>query len=314
MKATLERAQTKIVLPNVAERRQIHLINPRACAGKHAAMAKKLAEETGGEVVLTEGAGFAEEYAAELFTKDKFAHLVVYGGDGTVYEAVNGIMNSGNSHTASFSVIPIGSGNDFSAYANEAAGFRKAELVRLDLCHANGRYFINMMNVGFDCNVVYRTASLKKNPLLRGKMAYIAGVAQELVMKKPISARITIDNGDELETSVLLTACANGQFCGGGFCAAPLADMTDGLMDVLVVNDVTRRTFLSLVQDYKNGTYIEPDGTMKEKFEDVLMYRRCTGYRVSGIQRYCIDGEIMEPEDGSVTVRCVKNAIWFAAL
>lgn len=314
MKATLERAQTKIVLPNVAERRQIHLINPRACAGKHAAMAKKLAEKTGGEVVLTEGAGFAEEYAAELFTKDKFAHLVVYGGDGTVYEAVNGIMNSGNSHTASFSVIPIGSGNDFSAYANEAAGFRKAELVRLDLCHANGRYFINMMNVGFDCNVVYRTASLKKNPLLRGKMSYIAGVAQELVMKKPVSAKITLDNGDELETSVLLTACANGQFCGGGFRGAPLADMTDGLMDILVVNDVTRRTFLSLVQDYKNGTYIEPDGTMKEKFEDVLMYRRCAKYRVSGIQRYCIDGEIMEPEDGSVTVRCVKNAIWFAAL
>lgn len=314
MKATLDRVQTKIVLPNVAERRQVHLINPCACAGKHAAMAKKLAEEIGGEVVLTERAGFAEEYAAELFTRDKFAHLVVYGGDGTVYEAVNGIMRSGNSHTASFSVIPIGSGNDFSAYANDAAGFRKAELVRLDLCQANGRYFINMLNIGFDCNVVYRTAALKKSPLLRGKMAYIAGVAQELVMKKPISAKIIIDNGDELELPILLTACANGQFCGGGFCAAPLADMTDGLMDVLVVNDMTRRTFLSLVRDYKNGTYIEPDGTMKEKFEDVLMYRRCTGYRVSGIQRYCIDGEIIEPKDGAVTVKCVKNAIWFAAL
>ena len=314
MKATLEREPTKIVLPNVAERRQVHLINPKACAGKHADMAKRLADQTGGEVVLTERAGFAEEYAAELFARDKFAHLVVYGGDGTIYETVNGIMQSGNSHTASFSVIPFGSGNDFSAYANDASGFTKAELVRLDLCRANDRYFINMMNIGFDCNVVYRTAALKKNPLLRGKMTYIAGVVQELVKKKPISATITMDNGDALDTSVLLTACANGRFCGGGFCAAPLADMTDGLMDVLVVNDITRREFLSMVGDYKNGTYIESDGTMKEKFEDVLMYRRCAEYRVSGIERYCIDGEIIESEDGAVTVKCEKNAIWFAAL
>jgi len=311
MKAKLDRA---IVLPNVAERRQIHLINPHACAGKHAAAAKRLAEETGGEVVITERAGFAEEYAAELFTKDRFAHLVVYGGDGTINETVNGIMKSGNNHTASFSVIPFGSGNDFSAFANDAAGFTKAELTCVDVCQANDRYFINVMNIGFDSNVVDRTLKLKKNPLLRGKMSYIAGVAEELVRKTTTDGKITIDNGDPMETTFLLTACANGRYYGGGFCAAPLADITDGLMDVIVVKDVTRRQFISLVSDYKKGMYIEQDGVLKEKFEDIVMYRRCSEYRVSGIDRFCIDGELLEPEDGSVAVKCVKGALWFAAL
>ncbi len=314
MKAIVDRTPEKIDLPNVAERRQVHLVNPAACGGKHAALAKKLAEKTGGEVILSEYAGFAEDFAAELFTKDRFAHLVVYGGDGTICETVNGIMKSGNNHTASFSVIPMGSGNDFSAYANDGAGFKKAELQHLDLCRANDRYFINVMNIGFDCNVVYRTLKLKNNPFIRGKMKYIAGLAEELIFKKAISAKISVDNGVEVESSVLLNLCANGRFYGGGFAAAPLAELKDGLMDVVTVKDITRREFIGLVGDYKKGTFVNPDGSVKERFEDILMYRRCREYRVSGIDLFCIDGEIVKPEDGSVTVKCEKEAIWFAAL
>lgn len=314
MKATLDRTPQTIELPNVAERRQIHLINPAACGGKHTSLAKRLAEETGGEVVFSQYGGFAEDYAAELFTKDRFAHLVVYGGDGTICETVNGIMKSGNNHTASFSVIPMGSGNDFSAFANDGAGFKKAELQPLDVCRANDRYFINVMNIGFDCNVVTRTARLKKNPLLRGKMSYIAGLVEELIAKTTTPAKITIDNGEVLDTTVLLTLCANGKFYGGGFAAAPLADLQDGLMDVLVVKDVSRRTFLGLVSDYKKGTHIGEDGVIPKKFEDILMYRRCAQYRVSGIKRYCIDGEVLDAEDGTVSVKCEKSAVWFAAL
>ncbi len=314
MKTILERTSATIALPNVAKRRQVHLINPTACKGKHTGMAKRLAQSSGGEVVISEKAGFVEDYVAELFTKDRFAHLVIYGGDGTICEAVNGIVKSGNNHTASFSVIPTGSGNDFSAYANDGNAFQKAELVPLDLCRANDRYFINMLNIGFDCNVVHRTTKMQKNPLIRGKMKYIAGLVGELVTKNTIRAKITMDKGDELDTDVLLSVCANGRFYGGGFCAAPLAELTDGLMDILVVKDVTRREFLSMVGDYKKGTYIESDGTIKERFEDILMYRRCEEYRVSGIERYCIDGELVTPADGVVTVKCMKNAVWFVPL
>jgi len=314
MNATLDANQQKTDLPNVNERRQIHLINPTACGGKHAAAAKRLAEQTKGEVVLSQYSGFAEDYAAELFSKDPYAHLVVYGGDGTICETVNGIMKSKNNQIASFSVIPTGSGNDFSAFANHAAGLKKSELVRLDLCRANDRYFMNVMNIGFDCNVVHRTHKMKKNPLIRGKIKYIVGLAEEFAVKSTVPAKITLDNGEPLDTAVLLTVCANGRFYGGGFAAAPLADLTDGLMDVVVVKDIPRLRFLSLVGDYKKGSFVEPDGTVKEKFEEILIYRRCSEYRVSGIERYCIDGEIIDSVDGSVTVTCEKGAVWFAAL
>ena len=314
MNATFDQTPQNTELPGVSERRQIHLINPAACGGKHARSAKHIAAQNNGEIVLSQYSGFAEDYAAELFTKDPFAHLVVYGGDGTICETVNGIMKSGNNQTASFSVIPTGSGNDFSAFANNAAGLKKSELVRLDLCRANNRYFINVLNIGFDCNVVHRTLKMKNNPIVRGKIKYIAGLVEELIVKKTVSARIILDNGEPLDTDVMLTVCANGRFYGGGFAAAPLAELTDGLMDVIVVKDIPRLRFLGLVGDYKKGTFVEPDGTVKDKFEDILMYRRCSEYRVSGIERYCIDGEIMEPDDGSVTVSCQKGAVWFTAL
>jgi len=314
MNATLDANQQKTDLPNVNERRQIHLINPTACGGKHAAAAKRLAEQTKGEVVLSQYSGFAEDYAAELFSKDPYAHLVVYGGDGTICETVNGIMKSGNNHTASFSVIPTGSGNDFSAYANDGAGFKKAELQHLDLCRANDRYFINVMNIGFDCNVVERTVKLKHHPLVPSSMAYSLGVVSTLMHKMTTDMHIELEDGEIIERPLLLMSIANGQFYGGGFRVAPVASVTDGLMDVLVVDDITRAQFMSLVKYYHDGTFINEQGQLLERFKKILRYEKCRKLRMEGPRWFCIDGEVFPTGGAPVTVENVKGAVWFAAL
>lgn len=320
----------KISLPNVSERRQVHILNPMSGNQRYYESARKAVEKAGGEIMVSEHQGQITELVADLFTRDKFAHAVVYGGDGTVYEAVNGIMQSGNNATASFSVVPAGSGNDFSSYINDSGEFKKAELVPLDLIRTDVggkvRYSANVTNMGFDSDVVRATYSLKKIPVFRGSAGYMAGVFTTLLKKKTIPAKITMEGctdnfGNPLEEDraffdqrILLTACANAQFYGGGFRAAPIASVTDGLMDVLVVNDISRLRFISLVKDYHEGTFIGEDHELLKKFKKVLVYRKCRKITIEGPEFFCMDGEVLPTEGNPIVAETMQNAVWYAAL
>ncbi|MBQ4354340.1 MAG: hypothetical protein IJC71_05540 [Clostridia bacterium] len=329
MKAAIPQTK-KITLPNVSERRQVHILNPKSGSQKYCEAARAAIAKTGGEILESTRAGEITELVAGLFSRDPFAHAVVYGGDGTVYETVNGIMQSGHNATASFSVVPAGSGNDFSAYVNDSGVFRKAELNRIDLIRTTVggqvRYSANVTNMGFDCDVVRETYKFKRIPVLRGPAAYIAGVVTTLIRKKAISGKITMSgcadrDGNPLLESVqswdqkiLLTACANAQFYGGGFHAAPIASVSDGLMDVLVVRDVSRLRFVSLVKYYRDGTFIGEDGELLDKFKKVLDYRKCKKIVIDGPQWYCMDGEVLPTNGAPVEAEAVPGAVWYAAL
>ncbi|MGN1410806.1 MAG: diacylglycerol/lipid kinase family protein [Eubacteriales bacterium] len=324
------KAAVPLVLPNVNERRHVHILNPTSGGNKYFDAACRAIEKQGGEKLVSESPGHIRELTADLFSRDPFAHAIIYGGDGSVFEAVNGIMDSGSASTASFSVIPVGSGNDFSSYANDSGDFQKSELTRIDLIKTKFGddvfYFANMMNIGFDCSVVKETYTLKKKPFLHGSAAYIAGVLKVLAIKKTFDAKIrltgcvSLDDGSALDDicedkKLLLTACANSRFCGGGFNAASLASLTDGFMDVLVVNDVTRLKFLSLVGDYRTGEYITSTGEIKDKFRDVIRYIRCKKMEITGPEMICLDGEIYETDrENRITAEVCRDAVWFVAL
>ncbi|MBQ8641312.1 MAG: hypothetical protein IJ480_03770 [Clostridia bacterium] len=333
----------KITLPNVNERQHVHIINPCAGDGRLYEGVRKAVAQTGEEVRLTEGPGDVERICREEIGKNPFVHLVVYGGDGTVHEAVNGIMASKGSLTASFSVIPAGSGNDFSSYVNGIAGFTPPDLHHIDVVKTtdrdgNTRYFANSLNLGFDGQVVMEADRFKHQKGLRGGTAYIAGVAAVLVKKHPVSVKITLEdvrdfasgqdrtdgqggtlhhawseNRVDIAGDILLTACANGPFCGGGFKGAPLCSIKDGLMDVLVVQNITRRQFISMVGHYRSGTYISETGEIMPRFRKVLSYYQCRKMHIQTDEHYCLDGEICG-RAGDLTVEVSPEAVWFAAL
>ena len=335
-----------IPLPNVNERKHVHIINPCAGDGRLYEGVKRAASQTGEEVRLTGAPGDVEKICREEIEKDPFVHLVVYGGDGTVHEAVNGICSSGRALTASFSVIPAGSGNDYSAYVNGTAGFTPPDLQHLDAVKvtrktAEGetvRWYANSLNLGFDGQVVLEADRYKHQKGLRGSTAYIAGVAKVLVKKRPVQIRMTLEgvadavsgaehtdgmwgsltetwDGDKavIEGEILLTACANGPFCGGGFRGAPLCSMTDGLLDVLVVQNISRTKFVSMVGAYHDGTYIGNDGRILPRFREVLQYYQCRKVCLQTGEFYCMDGEVYEGVT-ETTVEAVPEAVWFAAL
>ena len=109
MNATLS-ATTKL-----GSRRVVHILNPASGKPGYFDSARRAIEKEGGEIQVSQHMGGITELVRDHFKSDPFAHAVIYGGDGSVNEAVNGIMLSGATDTASFSVYPMGSGNDFSA-------------------------------------------------------------------------------------------------------------------------------------------------------------------------------------------------------
>lgn len=304
----------------------VFILNPEAGKGrgldklrdKIERTAQALHEEVGTYITKARGDGeaFAHLAVQEAKSKGEKIKLIACGGDGTLNEIVNGMVGYDG---AAVGVMPTGTGNDFVRNFPEAGDFMsvKAQLLgdikRCDLIKYSGllegrhqtRYCANMFNIGFDCNVVDLTARLKKYPLLKGSFAYLTAVLGILIKKKGAKLKIEID--DELieEGAVLLTAMANGGYCGGGVNSSPKASIDDGYMDVNIIYNVTRREFVKKFPYYSKGTHMElPD------IDRLLWFKQCKKARITpleGTMRLCTDGEIVDA--GQVTMEVIPKAI-----
>jgi len=270
--------------------RNIHIINPAAGIKK-----AELHIPEGMEIYETKEQHDLELYITEVCLADPHVHFTVYGGDGTVNEAVNGIMKAGSDAVkyAVLSVVPKGSGNDFVRnYSKEDKFIGKIDVIRI-----NDIYAANMLNIGFDCDVVAETDKVKKFFLTQGSLGYIFGVVKALFHKKSIDLEVVYTDKNDKEQihkgSFLLADIANGKYCGGGFKSAPAASLNDGLLDVMVINNMSIPTFLRLVGDYRKGIHVIADtAEVAEKYKKLLTYHQCKKLTVNGLSRVCVDGEI----------------------
>lgn len=250
------------------------------------------------------------------------------GGDGTLNEVANGAYGYSNIEIA---MIPAGTGNDFPRNFGNTASFEDIEAqilgsaTSIDLIRyqtkadgdetpaENGvetskvRYSVNMFNIGLDCNAADLAGKAKQYPLVSGTLAYIMGVAVVLGKKEGVTLKLTFDDGDVYEGDFMLTAIGNGSYCGGGFKGLPRAKTDDGLIDAIVVNDMTRRTFLKLIGKYHKGTHLDEPGISK-----YVTYKRCRKLKIvpNGMVKMAVDGEISTV--GEVEFEIVPNAMKFS--
>lgn len=291
------------------------VINPAAGKGKrqHELGQEILnaCEESGVDctVYFTKDRNDAERYVRERCAVGDAVRVYACGGDGTLCDVVNGAQGFPN---AEVGLLPIGTGNDFvrnftprEKFLDIAAQLRGATHP-IDLIKYNGRYIINMLNTGFDCEVVRQVARIKNNPLVPGKLAYLMGVIKVLIKKPGVRMRVSVDGGEAQERELLLTCVGNGAFCGGGFRSEPYASPSDGTMDVSFVKNITRRKFISMLSSYKNGSYLS-----RSDAPEIADYVRCTQLDITfpAPQAVSIDGEIEDCEHLSLSV--VRKAIRF---
>jgi diacylglycerol kinase family enzyme len=205
-----------------------------------------------------------------------------------------------------FGVIPSGSGNDFVRNFTNRKAFLDidaqidGEAHSYDLIRCNDDYCVNMVNIGFDCSVVIEADRFRKFKFISPGISYILGVVMGFFFRKlGTRMRIIFDDGKVIDENLVLTAIGNGKFCGGGFQCCPLASLKDGLLDICIIQKVTRPTFIKLVGSYKDGTFL-----VKKNSQKFFRYIRTNHFRMEfpNEQPVCIDGEITSAKSVDFTV------------
>lgn len=193
--------------------------------------------------------------------------LIVAGGDGSIHEAVNGLLAARGK--AALGVIPIGTGNDFAKACGitldwQGAGRALAQRIaagsaprKIDVGRMNERYFANGVGIGFDAKVT-RVARGIRWPI--GDVVYLLAILRCLY-DGVATPELRIESGahdEELWHGPLTMASINnGDWVGGMFHIAPMAGNADGRFDLVIAGPVSRPRILALLPKLIRGTHLQ---------------------------------------------------------
>jgi diacylglycerol kinase (ATP) len=220
------------------------------------------------DLVLTESPGHAQILSRRA-AEEGCCLVVAAGGDGTINEVINGLMEvpvNGNGRPA-LGVLPIGSGNDFAFGAGIPHDLGEAcntlvqgQRSKIDIGHVSGgdypqgRYFGNGIGLGFDTVVGFEAAKIW---WLRGAASYFAALIKTIFLyaKAPVY-EINID-GRIMRQPFLLVSIMNGRRMGGAFLMAPESDNSDGTFDLCLAGSVHQIMILPVALKFMSGTQAE---------------------------------------------------------
>jgi YegS/Rv2252/BmrU family lipid kinase len=215
-------------------------------------------------IVRTTHPGHATEAARQaLRTGERY--LVAVGGDGTVHEVANGMIEDGQplAPDAVLGVVPAGSGCDFARSfglpgdaAQAAARLAGDQVQTIDVgtvtcADGETRYFVNIAEAGLGAAVAARAARLRAGRFLGGAR-YAAGFWLTLPRFRPAAVRLDAD-GQYRAWHAFNVVVANCRFYGGGMQISPNSDPGDCLLDVLVMTGPKSDSFTTLPKVYKGA-------------------------------------------------------------
>ncbi len=277
------------------------IINPNASKGKGKKKAEKISrlfKERGKsvDIAYTEKPGHAEEIALSA-AESGYRNIVVCGGDGSVNEAINGIMKS-QREGISLGIIPIGRGNDIAW--NYGIKTRTAENVekiikgngrKVDVgivkggYYPEGRYFLNGNGYGFESLVSHLAMEFRH---LNGVPSYVAAFIRMLIKPpKPYSVTIRTQEAEQ-KVETLQISVSIGRRMGGTFILAPDALVDDGYFELMyTLHAFTRISLFLAALRFLRGTHLKH----KKDF---------SGYRTKRVEIIWHSGDISSHVDGEV--------------
>jgi YegS/Rv2252/BmrU family lipid kinase len=245
------------------------IVNPRAGRGRTGAFLARYRDRLGGEadVVWTRSPGHATELARRA--RDESDVVCAIGGDGTVHEVVNGLMPT----PVPLVVIPVGSGNDFAGMfgfprtPEEFTRVVEAGVgLRVDVLACGERYCANSIGLGFEALVTNKSLAIKG---LRGLPLYLAAAMRALVSFDCPPMTIRLADGEVIEGERFMVSVCNGVSAGGGFRLAPDALPDDGLIDLCIVDRMSRRRVLRLLPSAVSGGHTTAAGVTMRRSSEV---------------------------------------------
>ncbi len=292
--------------------RALVLINPQAHsgrAGRQVDALKSAFEERGLEATfhLTTAPGEATKRVATL-APGEHDTVISAGGDGTLFEVVNGLMWRPETQREALGVLPLGTGNAFARDLGLAPGDLDGALDLLEVGRTRPVdvaevttpderfHFVNMLGAGFVVRAARAALALKA----LGRGAYTLGALAALLRLPSQPFELELD-GRRLEPlDTLFIQVANSRYTGTHFLMAPGARIDDGLLDVVHVRRLPRRRVLRLFPTIYDGRHVEETEVTVHRAREIrLLAPVGSGCIVDGEPASCLP----------LTIRCVPAAL-----
>ncbi len=257
------------------------------------------------EIYITSAAGDAKTKAKSAAETGEEITVFACGGEGTVFEVLNGIVGFDN---VSLGVIPCGSANDFLKFFSDSAPFSdiaeqiEGNAVPTDLIKANDYYCLNGCSVGMDAVVARDMSIFKGWRGVSGSMAYKLAVIKTFFGKIGVNINLSVDGEKPQNKDCLFAVIANAPYYGGGYKSAPEADPFDGELDFTEVRTISKLKVPKFLSLYEKGLH-DP--------LDYCTLKRCASMEFTADTPVPVnlDGEIIESKHMKFSI--VKNGVNF---
>ncbi|RXZ82399.1 diacylglycerol kinase [Paenibacillaceae bacterium] len=213
----------------------------------------------------TTGAGDATLAATQAVERG-FDIVIAAGGDGTLYEVVNGMVN--HDHRPPLGILPLGTTNDFARalgvpkhweYACDLIVQQYTRLI--DVGKANNRYFINIAGGGSLTELTYEVPSKLKTMI--GQLAYYMKGLEKMTRLRPTEIRIQAEGVGEINEEIMLFLICNSNSVGGFEKLAPDASLQDGLFNVIVLKKCNLAEFIRIATMALRGEHVNDPHIMQ---------------------------------------------------
>ena len=237
-------------------RKFIYFVNPiSGTKGKTLVLGtikKKTTEQSFPFEILPTNAAGDYTFLHEKISAEKITDVIVCGGDGTI----NQIAHALRGVEVNIGIIPLGSGNGLALAARIPKNISKAldvifkgNAVFIDSFHINKKFSCMLCGIGFDAQVAHDFARQSK----RGLATYIKQSVKNFFIAKPYPFGLMM-NGTPFTTEAFFISIANSNQFGNNFTIAPQASLQDGLLDIVVVNKMSKlRMLWTVMKQIRNG-------------------------------------------------------------
>jgi diacylglycerol kinase (ATP) len=238
------------------QRRFIYFINPiSGTKGKILLLAiikKRTAEKNIPFQILHTNAQGNYDYVKEKIVAEKITDIIVCGGDGSVNQIAHALLGV----TVNIGIIPMGSGNGLAFAAKIPKNIDKALAVifnghalYIDSFYINKKFSCMLCGLGFDAQVAHDFAQQQQ----RGLKTYVKQSIKNYVKAIPYPFTLTI-NGNSIATEAFFISIANSNQFGNNFTIAPQASLHDGLLDIVIVNKMSKvRMLWNILKQIRTG-------------------------------------------------------------
>ena len=238
------------------------ILNPAAGSVKEIETVKTQLKRLGPlEMRITSRPGDARRFAREL-SRNNCNFIIAAGGDGTLNEVVSGV--AAKAGKVQIGLLPLGTGNDFARTLNLPAALEdnidillSEQAEPIDLVRMKSdrvRYFVNVSAGGFSGLVNEKlTPEIKKT---WGPLAYVRSAAAAFPGLRAYRTTIVLDDQEPMSIDLYNVIVANGRFVAGGLPIAPEAQPDDGILDVILIPELSPAETVMLAAQMALGRHL----------------------------------------------------------